>query len=366
MVGHTAIFFVESAPHECTECIALYDEISDRLVCEGNQEITDGDGSRVSSMKIPNLVIAGAPKCGSTSLFYYFDSHPDACGSDIKETCFLADWEFLTDPANAAQVKGRKYLTDGIEGYASYFTRCEGQNPGVLFEATPGYLYQKTALEVLPALVPPVKLVFILRKPSMRMWSLYKYATGNLATLPQAMTFPQFIDWLKKPRDKNQVVSIAAGEYHYSKYVNYLIPFRERCQEGQLIICLAEDLKKDPARVMKRLAAAVGLDPTFYDTYQFVPHNESFRAKNQGLQKIRRQLSHLLPNSEFRKSRVFKSFLHLYERVNGSKPLEMLPEDKACLAQLDEEYRPYNERLAREFNLDLSPWGIPVLEPAKS
>jgi Sulfotransferase domain len=315
-------------------------------------------------MRIPNVVIAGAPKCGSTSLYYYLDSHPEACGSDVKETCFLMDQEFLTDPANAAQAKGSKYLTHGLEGYSSYFTRCNESEPCVLFESTPGYMYQQTALKVLPSLTPPVKLVFILRRPSARMWSLYTYATGNLAAMPKDMTFPEFIAWLKKPRDKNLVVPIAENEYHYSKYVNYLIPFKERCRDGQMVICLAEDLKRDPAGFMKQLCTEIGLDPSFYDTYQFVRHNESFRPKNQLLQKVRRQLSHALPNSDFRKSGIFKAFLHLYDRVNGSSPLKKTTADEECLAQLDMEYRPYCEHLAREFDLDLSSWGIPVGEPA--
>jgi hypothetical protein len=307
-------------------------------------------------MKTPNLVIAGAPKCGSTALYYYLDDHPDACGSDIKETHFLMDRKWLDDPANAAEAKGPKYVNDGLEAYGSYFTRCESSNARIIFEATPGYLYQKTALDVLPQL--DAKLIFILRKPSARMWSLYKYATGNLATLPKDITFPEFIDWLKQPRDKNEVVSIDEDEYHYSKYVEYLVPFKERCKSGQVLVYLAENLRKDPTNFMKQLSADVGLDPTFYDNYEFVAHNESFRAKNQVLQKIRRQLSHTLPNADFRQSKAFKSLLHLYEKVNGDKPLEMSEADKAYLKQLEKEYQPYSEQLAREFNLDLSPWGI--------
>jgi hypothetical protein len=307
-------------------------------------------------MRTPNLVIAGAPKCGSTALYYYLDSHPDACGSDIKETHFLMDRKWLEDPANADEVKGAKYVYDGLEGYASYFTRCEGSNARILFEATPGYLYQKTALDVLPEL--DAKLIFILRKPSARMWSLYKYATGNLATLPKDMTFSEFIDWLKQPRDENEIVSIDEDEYHYSKYVEYLLPFKEQCKSGQVLVYLAENLRKDPTRFMKQLCNDVGLDPTFYDNYEFVAHNESFRAKNQLLQKVRRKLSHALPYADFRQSKAFKSLLHLYEKVNGAPPLEMTEADKACLKQLDAEYQPYSERLAVEFNLDLSPWGI--------
>jgi hypothetical protein len=44
-------------------------------------------------MSLPNLVIAGAPKCGTSSLFYWLADHPQACGSTVKETFYLMDEE---------------------------------------------------------------------------------------------------------------------------------------------------------------------------------------------------------------------------------------------------------------------------------
>ncbi len=313
-------------------------------------------------MRTPNLVIAGAPKCGSTSLYYYLDSHPEACGSDVKETCFLMDREFLMDPANAAQTHGPTYHTDGLDAYSRVFTRCKGGNVRIWFEASPGYLYQQTALEVLPQLDPPAKLVFVLRKPSARIWSLYKYATGNLSVLPQEMSFPEFVQWLKMPRNKNSKIPIAQGEFDYSKYIKYLLPFKERCQEGQILIYLAEHLKRHPERVMNHLCHAIGIDTGFYDTYAFIPHNESFRAKNQWLQRMRVKLSHTLPRSRFRQTRTFKALLHFYQRLNANAPLKLSEADQLMLAELDEEYRPYSEQLATAFDLDLSAWGIPLVK----
>jgi len=46
----------------------------------------------MSTKKIfPNLVIAGAPKSGTSSLFFWLAAHPEVCGSQKKETYFLAD-----------------------------------------------------------------------------------------------------------------------------------------------------------------------------------------------------------------------------------------------------------------------------------
>ena len=46
--------------------------------------------------KIPNCFVVGAPKCGTTSLYYYFSQHPEIYLSPIKEPVFFAkdiiDW----------------------------------------------------------------------------------------------------------------------------------------------------------------------------------------------------------------------------------------------------------------------------------
>ena len=38
---------------------------------------------------LPNLIIAGTPKSGTSSIFTYLRAHPSVCGSKIKETAFF-------------------------------------------------------------------------------------------------------------------------------------------------------------------------------------------------------------------------------------------------------------------------------------
>ena len=44
----------------------------------------------MSNPVLPNFFIVGAPKAGSTSLYYYLDQHPQIYMSPIKEPCFFA------------------------------------------------------------------------------------------------------------------------------------------------------------------------------------------------------------------------------------------------------------------------------------
>lgn len=39
--------------------------------------------------KLPNFFVVGAPKAGTTSLYYYLDQHPEVYMSPIKEPNYL-------------------------------------------------------------------------------------------------------------------------------------------------------------------------------------------------------------------------------------------------------------------------------------
>ena len=79
-------------------------------------------------MTYPNSIIAGAPKCGTTSLFYYLSSHPEVCSSNIKET------RYLLDKDDALFNKKRNYYIDGIEGYKHYFKHCRIDQTKIIFD----------------------------------------------------------------------------------------------------------------------------------------------------------------------------------------------------------------------------------------
>ena len=40
---------------------------------------------------LPNVIIAGAPKCGTSSLYFWLSAHPEVKASMVKETFFFAD-----------------------------------------------------------------------------------------------------------------------------------------------------------------------------------------------------------------------------------------------------------------------------------
>ena len=76
--------------------------------------------------RLPNLIIVGLGKAGTTSLFWYLSQHSDVCASTVKEPgYFLPAAEGLELPP--------------IGQYASYFKECGRER--YRMEASPQYFH---------------------------------------------------------------------------------------------------------------------------------------------------------------------------------------------------------------------------------
>ena len=103
-------------------------------------------------MPPPDFVIAGAPKCGTTALYYYLKQHPAIFMPSCKEPHFFGD---DLPPFH------RKYET--LEAYQAIF---DAASPGQLCgEASVLYMHSDVALARLQAHNPDVKSIAVLRNP---------------------------------------------------------------------------------------------------------------------------------------------------------------------------------------------------------
>jgi hypothetical protein len=305
-------------------------------------------------MVYPNLIIAGAPKCGTSSLFRWLADHPQACGSSVKETFYLMDegHPLLRPEAN--------YHEHGLAGYQRFFAHCPSDSP-VIFEATTHYIYQQTALEVLSRFDPLPQIVFVLRKPSARVYSSYQYTRNNLANLDKEISFSRFVEMVRGDADgalldahARASAYVLKNDIRYSRYIEYIAPWVERFGRERVHVLLFEEMKRDPRAFMRHLAAMSGLSPGFYDAYNFPVRNETLNIERQRLHRRARAFEGLLPAGALRD--FFKG-VYFKLQAGGGRGRELSAEDNLALAELEREFHPFNQRLAQELNLDLSCWG---------
>lgn len=308
------------------------------------------------TLTLPNLVVAGAPKCGTSSLYRWLADHPQACGSAPKETFYLMD------EGHPLARRGADFGARGLGGYAEFFAGCDA-GARVRFEATTHYIYQRTALEVLSNLQTRPRIVFLLRKPSERVYSSFRYSQNNLANVRRELTFARFVELSKlngNVADWDEVAGASAyvlrNDIGFSRYVEYIGPWVERFGRGRVDVLLFEDLKSNPRAFMKAFAERVGVDASFYDSYDFPLKNETFGVRYPSLHRGVRKLNGLVPAAGL-KGALKKVYLRAQSGgASNGKAARKTPEDARALEELEREFRPFNRRLADELGLNLSAW----------
>ena len=131
--------------------------ISELLHAARTSESTPDYESEESAL-LPTLIIAGAPRSGTSSVFRWLADHPDVLGATVKETFYFVD------PGTHMFDSAKHFLSGGIEGYRQFFPRGE-KLPRHVVEATPSYLYSELAIRELPRIPTRPHFIFLLRDP---------------------------------------------------------------------------------------------------------------------------------------------------------------------------------------------------------
>lgn len=299
---------------------------------------------------LPNVVIAGAPKCGTTSLFAWLAAHPEVCGSSVKEPCYLLDRD---DPL--FKVKSN-FADHGLDGYRSYFDGCRGTGAKVVLEATPVYIYQRTAPEVLAGFDPVPQIVFLFRRPSERVYSHFTFLRNSHARIDSDMGFGDFVQLVSTADERVPKYGHAKDVIAHSRYVEHLPAWLERFPATHVHYFLFEDLRRDQRGFARMVAERLGIDPSFYDSYTFPRKNRTIRIRNQWVHRARRGIGARLPATTRKRLKAATAGAYALVNVDRS-PIRRTSEEEQVLAELDEEFEPYNHRLAEVTGLDLSAWG---------
>jgi len=303
-------------------------------------------------MTFPNVIIAGAPRSGTSSVFRWLSDHPEVCGSNIKETFYLMD---IDSPLRNLKFN---FLDDGLPGYQKFFENCSQTNK-VILEATTHYIYQHTPIEVLSKFKPLPHIIFVLRKPSARIYSSYQYTKNNRAKFTKDIPFHQIIDKVLNNKGKElfdfceaKSAYVLINDIKYSQYIDYISRWLSEFDRDHIHIFLLENIKENPYRVFSDLSRRIDIDPQFYKSYQFERQNETLYLKNKWIHKQARKVARII------KSDRIKIFLKKkYLNSQSSYDIrEISEEDRKTLKILDNYFMPFNEKLSQKLDIDVSAW----------
>jgi len=198
-----------------------------------------------------NYFIVGAPKCGTTSLFYYLTQHPNVYDPGWKEANY-----FCTDFPGV-----RAFRTQ--EAYEQLFSRVNQEHLAV-GEASIMYMYSKNALQLIHEMNPDAKIVLVLRDPVSLVHSFHSQLLGTLFESEQDFEKA----WrLQETRAEGNRIPKRCKEPLFLQYKEigllgkYLSKVLEVFPREQVKLFFIEDLKSDSRKVYDDLLSFLELPP---------------------------------------------------------------------------------------------------------
>lgn len=266
-------------------------------------------------MKIPNFLIIGAAKAGTTSLYYYLKQHPDIYMSELKEPHFFS-FEGETLRFRRAGNQPDPINQMAITDWASYCALFEGVTTEKrIGEASPSYLHTPKAAAGIKARIPDVKLIAILRHPAERAYSgfLGQYLNGVQKGVPYLSNFADAVHSEEKFERENwtPIFFYKKLGFYYEQLQHYYGLF----QREQIHICFNEDLQRQPTETLRGIFRFLEIDDTFVPDTS-MKAGTSGVPKNQFLYRFLKQKS----VKSILKPLIPKGFGQKFEKAMLNKP----------------------------------------------
>ena len=211
-------------------------------------------------MALPDFLVIGAPKAGSTALHAALAQHPALYMSAVKEPKF-----FLSDgppPARGGPGDAQTYR-EHVWRRPDYEALFDGGAPGALCgESTPLYLHDPAAHRRIRALAPEARLIAVLRDPVER-------AHSNWTHLWSAGLEP-IGDFVRACEEEPRRIEAGwASFWHYTglgRYGEQLEHLYRLFPREQVLVLRYLSLVDSPAQTLDRICAFLGVEPGIVDS----------------------------------------------------------------------------------------------------
>lgn len=243
---------------------------------------------------LPDVIIIGAMKCGTTSLFRYLEKHPDFFIPKMKEIHYF-DYNY----------------DKGLEWYRRHFPtklkkwkcRLKGQRI-ITGEASPYYMFHPHARKRIASTLPGVKLIALLRNPVDRAYSHYQ---NEIRHNREYLTFQEAIEAephrlageLEKMLEDENYFSFHHGHHGYLSrgiYVEQLKVWHDYIPKEHLLILDSETFFAETQKVYDTVCALLELPP--YILKEFKPHNPGEYQQKMPAELRKKLLDYYVPHNE--------------------------------------------------------------------
>jgi len=214
---------------------------------------------------LPDFLVLGAQKAGTTALYEYLRRHPQISGPSWKEVSFFdRHW-----------ARGESWYRGNFPNVA----RTRGKHVG---EASPSYVFHPLAPQRVQEVVPEARLIVLVRNPVDRALSQYNH---EVALGREPLSFEEALD-AEEERLRGEQERMAADPRYFSRewwshtykargrYAEQLERWLAVFPREQLLVLPSDDLGSDPARAHAQVLEFLGASPQRLDFYPRVYERE--------------------------------------------------------------------------------------------
>lgn len=281
-----------------------------------------------ASHRLPDFVIGGAQKCGTTSLHRYLSAHPALYLPRRPQELHFFDFD--------------ENFAKGIDWYAGHFKLAgHAQKVG---QTSPLYLYDERVPSRLANALPQARLIFLLRDPVARAYSHYWHQVKKgTESLP-------FMDALAMEQERLRGGYDARRQYSYvdrGRYVHQLARFARQFPRTRMLVLGTEALGSKPLDTLRLCFDFLEVDPLPAELVAELAAKRFNEARLPRWPALQQWVGQRRSRMPFVASVVDK--LNLRRATNPPMPDE-------ARAYLIEQLAEDTARLEREFDFDTSVW----------
>jgi len=216
---------------------------------------------------LPNFIIAGERRCGTTSLSRTLGQHPDIFLHPKQDKAWFVDDTVRShDSANSRPWED----THDISQYAAWFADGGYDTETARGEKSADYLFWRPSHARLLKHLPDAKIIIILRNPTERAWSHY---WNEVAKGRERLTFETA---LAAEPDRSSASDygrysssyLARGEYDQS-----IAGLLSTLPRARLLVTTIETLKNDPNVTLRKICRFLSVDEDFDFSSSNQPRN---------------------------------------------------------------------------------------------
>jgi len=274
---------------------------------------------------LPDFIICGAQRAGTTALFQYITQHPNLCGSFNKEVNYF-NFNYEKE----------------IAWYKNFFSHCN--NNAIKGEASPSYMYFEDVPKRIFQITPEIKLIFILRHPVERAYSHYWH---EVIMGREKLTFKEAIN-----REETRINENIYNKTYYSykdrgRYIDFIKKYKIYFPESRIHIIINRDLREDILLTLKNTLLFLNgdMDTTFQD-WKTPPKRDTFGKAPKSV-----FIQRMIQRIPFR---YVKSFFLILNNYFNSRPYPEISEESRSI--LLDYFYDYNKELEIHLNRKLEWW----------